>query len=65
MYGPVTSKGGAMALESEIDDEFEAFLRDWKDQPNVNEELVRTTARCLKKLAHEIDVLRNDVEDNL
>ena len=52
-----------MALENEIDEAWVAFKRDWKASPNVNEAFVDTTARCFKMIAHELDEMRNELDD--
>ncbi len=52
-----------MALESEMENAWSAFRKDWNKSPNVNEEFVNTVAKCFKLIAHELDELRNDFDD--
>jgi hypothetical protein len=56
-------KEDLVALESEIDEAWVAFRKDWNKSPNVNEEFVNTIARCFKLIAHELDELRNEFDD--
>ena len=63
LYGPNHRKGDLMALELEIDETWIAFRKDWNKSPNVNEEFVNTIARCFKLIAHGLDELRNEFDD--
>ena len=52
-----------MALENEIEAAWNTFREGWQESKNVNKAFVDTTESCLKLLAKQLDLLRNDLDD--